>query len=47
MASCFDLEEVLQRLDDDDFGLFSDDESDFEGDGVVRYLPEVQDEHLD
>ena len=46
MASCFDLEEVLQRLDDDDFGLSSDDESDFEGDGVVGYLPEVQNEHL-
>ena len=39
-ARMFDVEEVLERLDDDN-GLSSDDESDFEGEGIHGYLPEA------
>ena len=30
---------MLQLLEDDDFGLSEEDESDFEGEGVESYLP--------
>ena len=35
------LDEVLERLEDDDFGLSSEDESDFEGEGIYGYMPET------
>ena len=41
MASCLNLDEVLERLEDDDFGLSSEDESDFEGEGIYGYMPET------
>ncbi len=39
MADRFDVSEVLLRLDDDEFGLSSGEESDFAGDEVHGYLP--------
>ena len=33
------VDDILYRIDHDEFGLSSDDESDFEGDGVFSYLP--------
>ena len=34
MAKCLNTSDVLQLLEDDDFGLSVEDDSDFEGDGV-------------
>ena len=42
MAARFCLDEVLERLVGDDYGLSSDEESDFEGDGICVYLPEAE-----
>ena len=39
MANRFTASEVIQLLDDDDFGLPREEESDFEGDEVASYLP--------
>ena len=39
MATRFTASEVIQLLDDDDFGLPREEESDFEGDEVASYLP--------
>ena len=33
------VSDVLERLDEDDFGLSSGEESDFEGEEVYSYLP--------
>ena len=41
MASPWGIDDVLERLEKDDVGLFSDDESDFEADGVCAYRPEA------
>ena len=41
MAGLLRLEEVLDRLEDDDFGLSLGDESDFEGERVYGYMPEA------
>ena len=41
------MDNVFQLVDDDAFGLDSGEESDFEGDGVTDYLPEVDDNLLD
>ncbi len=41
MASRFNVSGVLDLLEDDDFGLSGGDDSDFEGDGICGYLPEV------
>ena len=41
MASYLRLDEVLERLEDDDFGLSSEGESDFEEEGVYGYMPEA------
>ena len=46
MASCLNLDEVLERLEDDDFGLSSEDESDFEGEGIYGYMPETDEARL-
>ena len=35
---------MLQLLEDDDFGLSEEDESDFEGEGVESYLPRADPE---
>ena len=40
MASWFSVRDVLDQLDDDNDG-FSDDESDYEGEGIAGYLPKV------
>ena len=37
------VSDVLERLEEDDFGLSSGDESDFEGEEVYSYLPKVPD----
>ena len=39
MAKRLNTSDVLQLLEDDDFGLSEEDESDFEGEGVESYLP--------
>ena len=39
MAKHLNTSDVLQLLEDDDFGLPEEDESDFEGEGVESYLP--------
>ena len=36
MAKCLNTSDVLQLLEDDDFGLSEEDDSDFEGEGVER-----------
>ena len=41
MASYLRLDEVLQRIENDDFRLPSEDESDFEGVGVYGYMPQA------
>ena len=38
----FRVSNVLEMLDDDEFGLSSGEESDFEGDGITGYLPETE-----
>ena len=35
---------MLQLLEDDDFGLSEEDESDFEGEGVESHLPSADPE---
>ena len=39
MAKRQNTSDVLQLLEDDDFGLSEEDESDSEGEGVESYLP--------
>ena len=39
MAKCLNTSDVLQLLEDDDFGLSEEDNSDFEGEGVESHLP--------
>ena len=41
MASRLSACDVVQLMEDDDYGLGEDDDSDFEGDGVENYLPQV------
>ena len=41
MASRLSARDVVQLMEDDDYGLGEDDDSDFEGDGVESYLPQV------
>ena len=44
MAERLDVNDVLERLEDDDFGLSSGEESEFEGDEVYSYLPPASDD---
>ena len=46
MSLRYTASDVAQLLDDDDFGLSESDSSDFEGDEVFGYLPEVQHDAL-
>ena len=39
MAKRLNISDLLQLLEDDDFGLSEEDDSDFEGEDVVSYLP--------
>ena len=41
MASRLSARDVVQLMEDDDYGLGEDDDSDFEGDGVESYLLQV------
>ena len=41
MAARLTLEEVLERLEGDDCGLSSEEDSDFEGDGIYGYMAET------
>ena len=41
MAKRLNTSDVLQLLEDDDFGLSEEDDSDFEGEGVGSYLPKA------
>ena len=43
MASRSGVYDVLERLDDDDDGLYSGDESDYEAEGICGYMPETND----
>ena len=43
MASRLSVYDVLERLDDDDVGLYSEDESDCEAEGISGYMPETDD----
>ena len=47
MATRFITSKVIQLLDDDDFGLPREEESDFEGDEVGSYLPRSEFEKSD
>ena len=44
MAKRLNTSDVLQLLEDDDFGLSEEDESDFEGEGVESYPPRADPE---
>ena len=44
MAKRLNTSDVLQLLEDDDFGLSKEDDSDFEGENVESYLPRVDSE---
>ena len=44
MAKRLNTSDVLQLLEDDDFGLSEEDDSDFEGEGVESYLPKADPE---
>ena len=44
MAGLFDVSKVLHRLEDDEFGLSSGEESDFEGEELHSYLPPAPDD---
>ena len=44
MAKRLNTSDVLQLLEDDDFGLSEVDDSDFEGKGVESYLPRADPE---
>ena len=39
MATLFTTSEVIELLDDNDFGLSGEEESDFEGKEIASYLP--------
>ena len=39
MATRFTTSEVIELLDDNDFGLSREEESDFEGEEITSYLP--------
>ena len=41
MASRLSVYDVLERLEDDDDGLYSEDESDCEAEGTSGYMPEA------
>ena len=41
MAACLTLEEVLERIEGDDCGLSSNNDSDFVGDGIYGYMTEA------
>ena len=41
MASRLSVYNVLERLEDDDDGLYSEDESDCEAEGISGYMPEA------
>ena len=41
MASRLSARDVVQLMEDDNYGLGEDDDSNFEGDGVESYLPQV------
>ena len=42
MASRLSVYDVLERLEDDDDGLYSEDESDCEAEGISGYMPEAE-----
>ena len=44
MAKRLNTSDVLQLLEDDDFGLSEEDDSDFEGECVESYLPRADSE---
>ena len=44
MAKRLNTSDVLQLLEDDDFGLSEEDDSDFEGEGVGSCLPKADPE---
>ena len=44
MAKGLNTSDVLQLLEDDDFGLSEEDDSNFEGEGVESYLPRADPE---
>ena len=44
MASHLSVYDVLERLDDDDDGLYSEDESDCEAEGISGYMSEADKE---
>ena len=44
MASCLNIYDVLERLDDDNDGLYSEDESDCEAEGISEYMPKADDD---
>ena len=39
MATRFTTSKVIELLDDNDFGLSGEEESDFEGEEIASYLP--------
>ena len=41
MDSCYDVGDVLEMVEDDDPGLYSDDKSECEAAGIFSYLLEV------
>ena len=44
MTKRLNTSDVLQLLEDDDFGLSEEDDSNFEGEGVESYLPRADSE---
>ena len=46
IATRLSVEDALERLEDNKFGLSSGDVSDFEADGIYGYMPETNDEDL-
>ena len=42
MAKYWNTSDALQQLEDDDFGLSKEDESDFEGEGEESYNPRAE-----
>jgi hypothetical protein len=47
MATRFSAFQVLSALDKEEFGLEEEEDSDYEGDEVLGYLPEVSGGHLE
>ena len=49
MAKYLNTRDVLQLLEDDDFGLSEENDNDFDGEGVESYLPRADPElsHLE